>query len=204
MRTLDFVISGILVLVATVTTAFPLTAQETNRIKLAQIPVSAFADGEYELRNSADTEVNSGRFGFWKNGNQVTGIYSKGPSGICIEGTINGNLIVGKGYSNFNSLFSSPQSAVPRFTPYKSSVLQLWDGNIGGFNLKVAKQVILYLRVDNAFQLWSKYRTVVLSLDSYQKQSKLLRYSPYPKKCELRHARTKKALSESELQVFVP
>ena len=209
MRTLGFVIFGILGLVATVTTAFPMTAQEANKMKLAQIPVSAFADGEYELGDSTDTKGNSRRFEFRKVGNQITGIYVTAPISICIEGTIDGNTIVGRGYQKFNSSFPTPQSAAPRFTQFKSSTLRSWDGSTSGFSLKVANQVILYLptdkgfSIDNRFYLWSKYRTVNLRLDGYQMR-KFQRSSPLPRKCELKHYSTQKVLKESELQVFVP
>jgi len=215
MKLLNF--SVFLGLVTTVTVAFqiyPMTAQEANRIKLAQIPVSAFADGEYELGDPTDTRNHSRRFKFRKVGNQITGIYVTAPLSMCIEGTINGNTIVGKGYQNFDGFIRkrdlNTSTLFNGLVRFKDSTLRSWDGSTSAFTLKVSKEVILYLPANDMFQAydmfqaWSKYRTVVLNLDGYQRQNKFQRSSPLPKKCELRHYRTQKVLKESELQVFVP
>ena len=205
MRILVLCISSILGLVATVTTGFPMTAQEPNRIKLAQIPVSAFADGEYELGDPIDTIARSSkRFEFRKVGNQITGIYVTGPSSMCIEGTIEGNTIVGRGYQRFDGFIRKRQQLNSSLVQFKGSTLRSWDSSTSGFTLKVSKEVILYRPVNNMFQAWSKYRTVNLKLDGYQRQGKLQRVSPLPKKCELREYSTQRILNESELSVLEP
>jgi len=181
-----------------------LTAQETNRIKLAQIPVSAFVDGEYELGDPTDANRNFRRFEFRKVGNQIIGIYITGPSSMCIEGTIDGNTIVGKGYYRFDGFIRKRRQINTSLVRFKDSTLRSWDGSTSGFTLKVSKEVILYLPINDMFQAWSKYRTVNLMLDGYQRQNKFYRSLPLPRKCELKHYSTQKVLKESELQVFVP
>jgi hypothetical protein len=174
-----------------------------NNIKISQVSVSNFADGVYQVGDPKDPDVNFRRFIFRKNGNQVTGVYIKGPSSMCIEGTLKGNLIIGKGYKSFDGLFPSPQEAIPRFTPFKGSNLQSWDVSA----LKVAEQVILYLPMKSAgttryYQLWSKYRRVRLDLDGFQKQKNSR--TSLPRKCELRELSTGRNINESEWLVLVP
>lgn len=199
----------LLSLVATVTTTFqiyPLTAQEANRTKLAQVPISAFADGVYLV---VDPTVTAGftQFEFRKAGNQITGTYVETADGVCVEGTVDGNTIVGKGYYASKSFSRTPQqSIIPKFN---GSNLRSWGYSTTGFNLKVARQLILYLPSKsgsrNGFQVWSKYRKVVLNLDGYQiRDRKKFQRSSFPKKCELKDNFTGRVLNESELSVLEP
>jgi hypothetical protein len=193
-------------LVATVTTIlpiYPLPAQEANRIKLAQVPVSAFADGVYLVVDPTDTSGRR-RFEFRKVGNQITGRYFAPPLSMCIEGTIDGNTIVGRGYQRFDGFIRNRQQLNSSLIIFNGSTLRSWDSSTSGFTLKVAEEIILYRPVNNMFQAWSKYRTVNLKLDGYQRQGKLQGISPLQKKCELREYSTQRILKESELSVLKP
>jgi len=157
------------------------------------------ADGIYTFVDPRDDDRGPRRFEFRKSGNQVTGYYVKGPSGICIEGFIKGNIVTGIGLMSSDGPYRTPQAPDPRF---QRSILQNWDSGDPRSSLRVGGQVVFNVpfkipELGNRYIVWWKYRNIVLNINGYERRDDL-HISSSLRKCQITSFNGK-ILSESEL-----
>jgi len=200
MKPLNIAIAtGISGLFAISLAAFDLKASaqaQPSTVRNTVTTLANLADGIYTFVDPRDGVSIPRGFHFRKSGNQVTGSFVKGPSGICIEGFIKGNIVTGIGLDSSDGSYPTPQAPDPRF---QRSILQNWGGSSA---LKVGGQVVFNVpfkipEIGNRYDVWWKYRNVVLNVDGYERRDDLRR-SSLPQKCQITSFNGK-ILSESEL-----
>jgi hypothetical protein len=160
----------------------PTLAQSSSQFKVANLP-----DGIYAFLDPFDKNRDPRRFEFRKSGDRIIGYYISADNGVCIEGSIRGNIITGKGLEGSEGYFSNPQAAVPY---YQRFTLQEWDR--GNPALKVGRQVIFNLpskssneSIKTGYVVWWRYLDVELNLDGYERRDNARR-SNLPQECQIR------------------
>ena len=205
MKPLNIAIAtGISGLFAISLAAFDLKASaqaQPSTVRNTVTTLANLADGIYYFVDPRDDDRGPRRFEFRKSGNQVTGSFVKGPSGICIEGFIKGNIVTGIGLESASGPYRTPQAPDPRF---QRSILQNWDSGDSRSSLKVGGQVVFNVPFkiprnskETQYIVWRKYRNIVLNINGYERRDDL-HISSSLRKCQITSFNGK-ILSESEL-----
>jgi hypothetical protein len=143
------------------------------------VNISSLTDGRYQICTEPLSQDKPDAYGwcffFWKKGEKVTGWYTYWqPSDytrICIEGTIDRDRVIGKGYETiegWDKLITSADIAIDMSTEAK-----IWDDwNEEGKNLRMSRASLYKQgRDSNGYYAWIEYKKVELDSSGFYRRN---------------------------------
>jgi hypothetical protein len=146
------------------------------------INIASLTDGKYQICTEPFSQDKPDVYGwcffFWKQGERVTGWYTYWqPSDyarICIEGTIERDRIIGKGYETIEGWDKPITSAdIDRISEQIAADKGIWDNwNEEGKNLRVDRASSYEQSRDSSgYYAWIEYKKIELDLSGFYRRN---------------------------------